>query len=131
MCKKSAASECATSGHQSSEIKLFRNKALPRIFLGLDLSQTPIYIYTSGCVLCGPESLWRGCCTDVQDLTPQIYHMRASDRTEKDLQVQCFLNLDCQVGCSFTIESVQAQGLSDQLTQTNKSIQISALDKIK
>lgn len=61
-----------------------------RIFFGLELSQTPIhiYIYISGCVLCGPESLWRGYCTDVQDLTPQICHMRVNDRTEEDLQVK-------------------------------------------
>lgn len=31
---------------------------------------------------------------DVQDLTPQTGHMRVRDRTEKDLQVEGFLNLD-------------------------------------
>lgn len=46
MCKKSTASGHATSGCQLFEIKLFQNKALHRIFLGLDLAQTPVHKWT-------------------------------------------------------------------------------------
>lgn len=54
-------------------------------------------LYTGGRVLYGPESPWRSYCMDVWDLTPQTCHMEASSRSEKDLQVKCFLNVDCHI----------------------------------
>lgn len=44
MCKKSTASKHATSGYQLFEIELFQNKALHRIFLGLDLTDSCIQV---------------------------------------------------------------------------------------
>lgn len=50
MCKKATNSKYATSGYQLFEIGLFQNKALHRIFLELDLTDSQT-TYRWMCVL--------------------------------------------------------------------------------